>query len=210
MQFDYRTEPYRAGLLIAGGLLLMTVFAPLPLLRIVLLALAAGPGTWALLQWRRRGRGVRLDADAVVIQPSLVGRVRRIPYSAIQNFMTTPGGQLVIAYQKPDKAPTVQPAAPKSLTDIHPESYHSGPRYGLTVTPTVSNHDALVSALATRLPQTAEPRFHTDDLKAWMARRRLRNLILIVLAVLATPLYIVLMGRVIASILSIGVYTSGR
>lgn len=209
MQFDYRTEPFRTALMISGVLVLLAVFVPVNLFRAVLLALAAGPGAWAVLQWRRRGRGLRFNADNLEIQPSVIGRVRRIPYSAILSYMTTPKSQLVVAYQKPDKAPAPQ-EAPHALTDIRPETHRAGPRYGLMVTPSICNKDEAVAVLATHVPQLTEPRFTAVDLKTWMRRRRLRNAILIMLAVLGTPLYFIIIGRVIASIQTIGVYTSGR
>jgi hypothetical protein len=209
MQFDYRTEPHRSALIIAGGLVLLAAVVQLALLRAVLLAVAAGPGAWALLQWRRQGRGVRLQTDGVEIQPSLIGPIRQIPYSAIQGYLTTPRSQLVVAYQKPDKVST-STARPHALTDIRPETHRTGPHYGLVVTPAVANPTALTAALAARVPQSPQPHFTQEDLKAWMRRRRLRNAILVMLAVLGTPLYIILIGRVIASLQTIGVYNSGR
>jgi hypothetical protein len=209
MQFDYRTEPYRSALIIAGILVLLAVVVQLPLFRAVLLAMAAGPGAWALLQLRRQGHGVRFNTNCVEIQPSVIGRIRQIPYSAIQGFMTTPKSQLVVAFQNPDKAPAPT-EAPHALTDIRPETHRSGPRYGLAVTPAVTNPADLTVALAARVPQSPQPHFTADDLKAWMRRRRLRNAILVMLAVLGTPLYFILIGRVIASIQTIGVYTGGR
>ncbi|GEM_PF-992956 len=209
MQFDYRTEPHRSALIIAGGLVLLAAVVQLALLRAVLLAVAAGPGAWALLQWRRQGRGVRLQTDGVEIQPSLIGPIRQIPYSAIQGYLTTPRSQLVVAYQKPDKVST-STEMPHALTDIRPETHRTGPHYGLAVTPAVANPTALTAALAARVPQSPQPHFTQEDLKAWMRRRRLRNAILVMLAVLGTPLYIILIGRVIASLQTIGVYNSGR
>jgi hypothetical protein len=209
MQFDYRTEPYRSALIIAGVLVLLAAVVQLALFRAVLLAVAAGPGAWALLQWRRQGRGVRLQTDCVEIQPSLVGRVRQIPYSTIQGYLTTSRSQLVVAYQKPDKI-TASTQASHALTDIRPESHRAGPHYGLVVTPAVANPTALAAALAAHAPSSPQPHFTVDDLKAWMRRRRLRNAIIVMLVVLGTPLYFILIGRVIASIQAIGVYTSGR
>jgi hypothetical protein len=209
MQFDYRTEPHRSALIIAGGLVLLAAVVQLALLRAVLLAVAAGPGAWALLQWRRQGRGVRLQTDGVEIQPSLIGPIRQIPYSAIQGYLTTPRSQLVVAYQKPDKVST-STEMPHALTDIRPETHRTGPHYGLVVTPAVANPTALTAALAARVPQSPQPHFTQEDLKAWMRRRRLRNAILVMLAVLGTPLYIILIGRVIAALQTIGVYNSGR
>ena len=206
MQFVYRTEPYRAPLLIAAGLVLVAVFAPLLLFRMILLAMAAGPGAWALIQWRRHGRGVQMGEEGVLIQPSLIGRARLIPYHAIQNFMLTPKGQLVLAYQKPEKVSPVQITSPQALTDIRPESHRSGPRYGLSVTPALDNYGSLAEALSAHLAPDAERHFTVDDLKAWRNRRRLRNAIFILLAVLATPVYIIVIGRIIASFLSIGIY----
>jgi hypothetical protein len=209
MQFDYRTEPHRSALIIAGGLVLLAAVVQLALLRAVLLAVAAGPGAWALLQWRRQGHGVRLQTDGVEIQPSLIGPIRQIPYSAIQGYLTTPRSQLVVAYQKPDKVST-STEMPHALTDIRPETHRTGPHYGLVVTPAVANPTALTAALAARVPQSPQPHFTQEDLKAWMRRRRLRNAILVMLAVLGTPLYIILIGRVIAALQTIGVYNSGR
>jgi hypothetical protein len=99
---------------------------------------------------------------------------------------------------------------PHALTDIRPETHRTGPHYGLVVTPAVANPTALTAALAARVPQSPQPHFTQEDLKAWMRRRRLRNAILVMLAVLGTPLYIILIGRVIASLQTIGVYNSGR
>ena len=38
---------------------------------------------------------------------------------------------------------------------------------------------------------------------AWINRRRIRNFILVVLGVLGTPIYVIVIGRIVASFLSL-------
>src|SRR5262249_46064635 len=153
--------------------------------RLILVAMAVGPGAWALLQWLRRGRGVQLDSDCLLIQHSITGRARRIPLAAVRSFTTTSGDRLLLLYRPPDKAPAANTTSdgPLALTNIRPESHQSRPRYKLAVTPALNQPREVVEALA-GLVQPVAPgdiQLLSDDLLAWARRRRVRNFILVVL-----------------------------
>jgi hypothetical protein len=212
MRFEYVSERNRLPLIIAGVLALGALVVSVLLFRVFLLALAAGPGSWALIQWLRRGRGVEIEAEdsQLIIDNPLLHRTRYIPLSSIRGFTLTPRKGLAVAYQmetKPAPAPTPIVSRP-ALTDMRPET-HQRPRYRLTVTSTINRADELVAALAECVPADPQPEqwFSADDLMAWISRRRLRNFILVVLGVLGTPIYVIVIGRLVASILSL---TGGR
>jgi hypothetical protein len=203
MRFEYRTESVRQALLLIGLFLVAALLVREPLVQIVLVAAAAGPAAWAFIQWIRRGHGVQICDDHLLVENPILRRVRRIPYSTVRGCTVTGSGGLAVAYEKPS-----QPAAPTgavpSLTSLRPESHTLRPRYSLVVTSPLERTDSLAAMLADRLGSITARSITVDDVLAWARRRRVRNTILIVLGILATPLYVIVIGRIIASFLSFG------
>jgi hypothetical protein len=207
MKFEYRTEPVRQALVLTAVCVLAALLINLPLIQVSLLAAAAGPAVWMLIQVLRRGHGLQVCDDHLLIQNPLLRRARRIQYSAVCGYAATRSGGLAVAYEKPPRPPQGQvDSKPLALTDLRPESYTTRPRYGLAVTSPLYHTDNLIASLAERMgnrPASDQP-FSADDIMAWARRKRVRNFILIVLAVLGTPLYVIIAGRIIASFLSYG------
>ncbi len=183
------------------------------IVRVVLLATAAGPALWMLIQWIRRGQGVQVCDDHLLIQNPLLRRARRIPYDAVRGYAPTRAGGLAVVYEKPTQASNVARDQQRlALTDLRPDSHTNRPRYALVVTSPLNHADNLLAALAEPLAKrpAADQHFSTDDVLAWARRRRLRNVILILLAVLGTPLYVIVVGRIIAGFISYGAVNVAR
>jgi hypothetical protein len=210
MRFEYRTEPAGTALIITAALFLAALVVRPALVQVILLAMAAGPGAWALVQWLRRGHGVQICDDYLLVQNPVLRRARHIPYAAIRGYVVS-GGGLAVAFEK-----AIPPAPDQvkrlALTDLRPESLILRPHYSLVVTSPLTHVDSLLSALSERLKNITPLKqvFSTSDLMAWIRRRRIRNFILIVLTVLCTPLYVILLGRIVASLLSYGVNNFAR
>src|SRR3954454_13296817 len=98
MRFPYQAADPRYAALAALVLIIAAVLVPLPLFKVILLSFATGSGVWALLQWRRWGRGITLGDKEIVIERSF-GRSQRLPYSAIRGFTATPREALVLAIE---------------------------------------------------------------------------------------------------------------
>jgi hypothetical protein len=111
-----------------------------------------------------------------------------------------------VAYQQEAKqSPTPSTIGSRpALTEIRPET-HKRPRYRLIVTSALHHADQLAAVLAERIPHdpNADQWFSADDLMAWINRRRIRNFILVVLGVLGTPIYVIVLGRIVTSFLSL-------
>jgi hypothetical protein len=204
MRFDYRVEPVRQALLLAGVFLFVALLVREPLIQIVLLAVAAGPAAWAAIQWIRRGRGVQVCDDHLLVENPLLRRARHIPYRAVRGYSVTGAGGLAVAYEKAAQPATAATNRTPALTSLRPESHTLRPRYTLVVTSPLVHADNLSAALTERLGNTAARSITGDDVLAWARRRRVRNLLLIVLAVLGTPLYVIVIGRIIAGFISFG------
>jgi hypothetical protein len=206
MRFEYTSEPNRLPLIIAGVLIVCAVIVPVLLFRIIFLAFAAGPGSWALLQWLRRGYGLRIEDEQLLIDNPLLRRTRNIPFEIIRGFTLTPRKGLAVAYQQETKQslPPSTIGSRPALTDIRPET-HKRPRYRLTVTSAIKHADQLAAILTERISHdpNSDQWFSAEDLLVWINRRRIRNFILVVLGVLGTPIYVIVIGRIVASFLSL-------
>ncbi len=173
MRFGYHTEPIRAALILVAMLVIAALLIPSGLLRILALALAVGPGAWAILQRRRRRAQVYLTDELLVIENALNGRAK-------------PANKGV------------------ALTDTRPES-HCRPKQRLVVAPPIDDADNLIRALEKhlqRIPPTVEP-ISEQELRQWMRRKRIRDVVVLIVGVLATPLYVIIIGRVIASFINV-------
>jgi hypothetical protein len=206
MRFEYTSEPNRVPLIITGVLILGAVMVPVLLFRVIFLAIAAGPGVWAALQWLRRGYGLQIEDDQLLVGNPLLRRTRQIPLAMIRGFTLTPRKGLAVAYQQEVKqsSPPSTIGSRPALTDMRPET-HKRPRYRLIVTSAIHHAEQLATVLTERIPHDpkADQWFSAEDLMAWISRRRIRNFILVVLGVLGTPIYVIVIGRIVASVLSL-------
>ena len=205
MRFSYHTEPIRAALILVAMLVIAALLIPNGLLRILVLALAVGPGAWAILQRRRRRAQVYLTDELLVIENALTGRAVNIPYNMIRGYLLTPSDGLAVAYIEAPKPETAKPANKGvALTDTRPESYRR-PKQRLVVAPPIDDADNLIRALEKhlqRIPPTVEP-ISEQELRQWMRRKRIRDVVVLIVGVLATPLYVIIIGRVIASFINV-------
>lgn len=205
MRFSYHTEPIRNALIMVVLIVIVALLIPNSLLRIVVLALAAGPGAWAILQRLRRRVGVYLTEDRLVIENALNGRASNIPYTMIRGYLLTPADGLVVAYVEPLKPePVKRPIQGVALTAARPES-HRRPKQRLVVAPPIDDADNLIRALDQQLQRTppTAPSVSEQELRQWMRRKQIRDWIVLIIGVLATPLYVIIIGRVIASFLNV-------
>lgn len=186
--YAYQTEPTRPAVLIGAAFLILAVVLAviLPsaggLFAVIMVACAGGPLAWAALQWVREGRGVRLYEDHALIQRSISGRFQTVKYAALRGHSLTKRGGLIMVYS--EAAP--DPEAP--------------PKRGLILTARVAAPAQALADLDARR-QAAAP--HPDPLppggaEQLAARRRLRDSLLILIILLATPLWGVVLLRVIA------------
>jgi hypothetical protein len=196
VQFTYHTDPARPAFITAAPPLILAVLVSMPLLRLALLSLASGPLAWALLQWIRRGRTLRIYDDYLLIQRSVSGHVLRIPYTDICGAIATRRGGLGLLYRVAPKpsAPT-PPEGKRSLMDAHPDT-----RPRVVITAKVDGVAALVEAIKARQTAMAqEPPLPAIHIKTLVSRRRRRDFLVVLLAILGIPLYVTVITRVLMS-----------
>jgi hypothetical protein len=195
MLFPYHTERISLPMLsLPVGMALIGLVSG-NVLGLVLLGSGLGILLWALLQVLRQGRGVRLYADYLLIQGSVTGRVRRVPYADVLGFALTRRGSLALLYCKPLTTPqTTLPA--EALVGI--AATEQPLRRHFVLTARLAQPELLRAALAERLPSAlSAPESYVIGLAR---RRRLRDGLIFVLALLATPLYILIFSRVLNSL----------
>jgi hypothetical protein len=199
MRFPYRTEPIRQALIVIAGLVIVAVLLPIELLRLILLSTAAGAGAWLLFQLLRRRHAVILDADALIVQHSLIGTPRRVEWQHLRGAMESRREGLIVAYEIPPPPPTVTTGnlatAPVALSDVHRQTQPAKPRLRLLVTPAVEGIGALLSEINAHAVQST---FDAEALTRLAKRRRTRGYVLLALAVLGIPIYIYIYMRAIA------------
>jgi len=111
----------------------------------------------------------------------------------------------VVAYVEPLKPePVKRPIQGVALTAARPES-HRRPKQRLVVAPPIDDADNLIRALDQQLQRTppTAPSVSEQELRQWMRRKQIRDWIVLIIGVLATPLYVIIIGRVIASFLNV-------
>jgi hypothetical protein len=199
--FPYHVEPVRPALLVAVPLILAGALLP-PAARPVLFAAAGGPLLWALLQVLRRGRGVHLAQAGLIVERALFGRPTLVPFAALRGCATTRSGGLALLWREPSAppnpltAPSEAPALTALTATTDPDSQ---PRQRLMLTAPVADSEALRAAIADRcVPDTLAPGAVMARL---IRRRRLRNVMLLVVALLGTPLYTIIVLRILSGLL---------
>jgi hypothetical protein len=195
MIFAYRAE--RVGLaellLPLGGALLGIGLGGV--LGVVFLGSGLGVLFWAALQGLRQGRGVRLYESYLLVQGSITGRARRIPYAHVLGFAITRRGGLALLYIEPTAVP--QQAQPtESLVNL--PLAEQPLRQSFVLTARLAQPEALRAALAERL--SSPSRVPEPYVVRLARRRRLRDALIVLLALLATPIYVLLFNRILTSL----------
>lgn len=198
--FRYHIEP-AAGPFVAGiSLLIASLLLP-GALRLILALTAGGPLTFAALQRLRRGRAIRLEAGALVVQGSISGRRCKVPFHAIRGVAaTTRGGLGVLYHERSDPGPPPHfRQTPYALDQLRAESDAAfPPRPCLLVTARVTEIDALLGELRRCCPAVGG--VSAGTLNRLIRRRQWRDRLLAAVAVLGTPLYVMIAARVMAGV----------
>jgi hypothetical protein len=193
--FPYRAERVSlAALLLPLGSLLFGIWLG-GVLGVISLGSGLGVWFWAALQGLRRGRGVRLYESYLLVQGSVTGRVRRIPYAHILGFAITRRGGLALLHAEPPAVP--QQAQPTEALVNLPLA-EQPPRQSLILTARLAQPEALRAALTERLSNPLSVPATFVVRLAW--RRRLRDALVVLLALLATPIYVLLLNRILGSL----------
>lgn len=177
-------------LILVAGLL---IYPHSRFLATVLQASAIGILVWAALQVLRYGRSIRLYSEYLLVQGSITGRVRRIPYTYLRGLTQTQRGGIAIVY-----AVVEQPAQPvgdsaPSLTALSKvKETNTPPRQKLYISAKVSQVAALVAALNERF----EPALPPEVVETLVTRRRLRDVLIVLLLILLTPMYVILLFQI--------------
>jgi hypothetical protein len=199
--FPYRAEPVRPALLVALPLIFASAMLPAAA-RPVLFAAAGGPLLWALLQVLRRGRGVHLGHTGLIVERGLFGRPTPVSFVALRGCATTRSGGLALLWHEPSGHPNPliatsdAPALTALTATTDPDS---PPRQRLILTAPLADSEALRAAIADRCaPEALAPEAVMVSL---IRRRRLRNVMLLIIALLGTPLYTIIVLRILSSLL---------
>lgn len=203
LHFPYHAAPAQMTrpLLVGGAIILLV--AVVARLHFLIILLAAGPYLWALMQELRRGRGVSLRDGEVLIQHSLSGREVRIPYPEVRGVIAARRGGIGVAFvqRRPlDSLTLDRPPSERPLSDLRPEADSETPlRPRFLLTARLEGTSDLINALNARRESAGGEKLPDTYMRALVVRRRMRDGILALLAVLATPLYIILMARILSA-----------
>ncbi|MCC7207308.1 MAG: hypothetical protein IT323_08380 [Anaerolineae bacterium] len=198
--FRYHIEPAAAPFLVGVGLLVVALLLPGGL-RLAATLAAAGPLVFAALQALRRGRMVRLGADGLHLHGSLSGRRRTVRYDAIRGITATrQGGLGVLYHERSDPGPPSGADQPPSLDRLRAEANPAfPPRQRLIVTAPLDNVEGLLDELRRCCPALGgvSPR----ALDRLVRRRQWRDRLIALMALLGTPLYVMVAARIMVGIL---------
>lgn len=205
LHFTYSAaSPKTAGLVVIGGGIVILA-GIVTRLHPLVLPLAAGPYLWALMQTLRRGRGVHLLDGEVLIQRSLSGREVHIPYPDVRGVIAARRGGIGVAFvqHRPfggdsstlDRSPSERP-----LSDLRPDLESDMlPRPRFLLTARLEGVSKLIDALNARRESAGAEGLPPAYMRALVVRRRMRDGILALLVVLGTPLYIILIVRILSA-----------
>jgi hypothetical protein len=196
MSFPYHVERVSlAALLLPLSSVLLGVWLS-GVLGVVFLGSGLGVLFWAALQGLRQGRGVRLYESYLLVQGSVTGRVRRIPYAHLLGFAITRRSGLALLYSEPP-AMSHQTQPTESLVNL--PLAEQPPRQSFILTARLAQPEALRTALAERLTcPLSVPEAYVVRLAR---RRRLRDALIVLLGLLATPIYVLLFNRILSSLI---------
>ncbi|MFN7209722.1 MAG: hypothetical protein ACK4P1_04920, partial [Aggregatilineales bacterium] len=120
------------------------------------------------------------------------GRARRIPYAQIGGFAITRRGGLALLYRETTDQPP-QVASHEAL--IGAPHAEQPPRQRFVLTARLAQPQALHAAFAERLP--SPPSVPQAYILSLARRRRLRDGLIVLFALLGTPLYILMIDRLL-------------
>lgn len=200
--FLYRVEPGAGPFLVGAALLIVALFLRGALGLIVALT-AGGPLAFALLQWLRRGRVIRLESDGLIVQGSISGRRRTVAYHAIRGIAETRRGGLGLFFHEctdPDVPQQYTPGqSPVALDRLRAEPNPAFPaRPRLLVTAPVADVETLLAELRRCCPGDTISAGMLDRL---IRRRQWRDRLTALIGLLGTPLYVMIIARALAGIL---------
>jgi hypothetical protein len=204
--FPYQAEPIGKAVLIAGCFLIAAVVFLSPLIRLLLLVCAAGPLYWIIIQLGRRGRGVLITDTHLLIAP-MIGPARQIALSSLQDSAIVSTNHVAVAYLDTRQSATTSPdhkdLSRLALTDARPSDL--GPKRRLVVSRPVADIAQLDQAIQKCLvADRAVKPLPAGFVESWAERRRTRNTILVILAVMATPIYAMILFRFFAAFIYTG------
>jgi hypothetical protein len=190
--FEFQSESVKIALLIIFILAIAAVLFPVPLIRLILMAFAAGPAWWAAIQLLRRNRGVKITETGIVIQRAFSGKT--VPFSTVQSAQCVFGSHLAVAYSEPRVESVTTTNGNIALMDARPRD--AGPKRRLIVSGPVRDI-ALLEELVNIHLKHLDIRDPLPDgfVALWAKRRRTRNRILVILGLMATPLYAIVLFR---------------
>ena len=129
------------------------------------------------------------------MQGSVTGRARRIPYACVLGFAITRRGGLALLYIE---SPAVPQQAQPTESLVNLPLAEQPLRQSFVLTARLAQPEALRAALAERL--SSPSRVPEPYVVRLARRRRLRDALIVLLALLATPIYVLLFNRILTSL----------
>jgi hypothetical protein len=202
MLFEYDSNSIRSTVIIVTVIVVISLL-PWTLLNLLGLSIAAGPAVWALIQWRRRGHGVRLTDNMLIIEYPLANRARNIPYTDILGCASSADHGLIVAHLRRVKQPESSDYPALSRVALAQARPPAGIRRQLAASPRLKDIEGCLAALSEyqqQNPPGLAEHFSASALRSMARRKNVRNALFLLLAVLATPIYIIFIMRVVALI----------
>lgn len=187
-------RPAGAVLVVA---LLLAVLLPEASLRLLALFFALSPLVWGSYELARRRTGLTLEADALVLRRPVSVRPLRIPYAHVGGAMPWPRPpRLALVYYAP---------RPPFEDDEDPRP----PRLRVTITEPLADLPAALDDLRGRIEQARTQEgsesllrpLTNEELTARLRAHRFRRLSLRLVLLLATPLMMILVVRIVFTLL---------
>lgn len=211
MVFRYHIEPIGGALAVAGVFAVIGLLFGQSPLNIVPFITAGGPLLWVLIQLRRRGMTIEAGEDHLLVRRSVSGRQVKVAYRDVRGCVATKRGGLALAFREEppaakasdgitDRTPGEAGNRPLALVDARPEAPRT-PRQRFLLTARVVEVARLVEWIDQRRAALApaEGQIPPEYMRRLVARRRLRDFIVALIAVLCTPLYTILLVRIVIS-----------
>lgn len=201
MRFEYDHSPVRWAVIGAAVVAVLSLLLSDSLFQLIGLSIAAGPAMWALVQWRRRGHGVVLDDNVLTLEFAFTGRKRSIPYVDMLGCTYSDDQGLIVAYlrraQQQSNAGDYPAISRVALAQARPPA---GIRRNVVSTPRLKDIRGCLTALSEHLPQNPPAlaeKYSTATLRSLAVRRNRINVLLLLLALLATPIYVIIITRLV-------------
>lgn len=201
MLFEYDTSPVRNTVVVVIVIVVISILLPSTLLTLIGLSVAIGPALWALIQWRRHGHGVHLTDNGLTIDYPLLGRAKTISYADVLACASTADDGLIVAYLRRVKQPEISDYPSVSRVALAQARPPASIRRQLASSPRLKDAEGCLTALIEHQeqnPTVIAEHFSASALRSMARRKNVRNALLLLLAALATPLYVILIARVLS------------